>query len=745
MPIDISQSATWPGVLAVESCEYVCSHGITPGRAIMTTYPQAAAPAEFGALTFSDGRRGVIIPDCKMVNVTGSLTSQGQIYTLEIVDRRWRWQFGGISGNYNQKDDNGKLVPWSIRSPQELAALLLAEMGEVGARVILPLGIPRQAGADLDRYLRRGQNYPQALTNPEQVWDHTNPAQALARLAELWGCRIVYQVLSDRMLITPLGVGKAFPNVPSEVIAGNVQGAESPEFVGVFSTDPVKFQMRFLLEAVGREWDGTYVPIDQLSYAPSMSTNVKQISEVYEFISSAGRAGGVKLVWINPVTGNEVSHYAVSSAAGTTASKFDQIIADFNRDPAVTEFFTFVRTSGTVMRITATGKLSTFSVDASKNADGSDQWADTRLIQAGGDAKNTWANCPPPFLNVQATDRLSIIEARGLAEESVFRCFRIRNIDPRARFAPNEKGPLRNDLVGPIKRRQQIVLLDTKVEQVVPSPRIPGAVNKGAPQAGLVKDVIPGGGVLPEFYNGYSRAQRGVVTGSVWKKLSGTQVMYWIDPAQKRQTENTDDNDRVFIGWSVVPEEQLVKFSAPVYRYAPSTQGMTYLQIPALTLETGCYILSAETNQFIKWEEVLKVVNGTGPTEWQSREDMKVGFILRYDDMNNVISTDEDGVQDAHQRAGYYLRGMATKYQLKAGENRRAVGIYLIEPDGYCQQVSWSVGEGATTTFSGNSEFHPSTATYPARRRPENLTPNVSATLANLAERRGWDLNKAAQ
>lgn len=478
---DLIQSATWPGVVAVESCEYVCSHGITPGRAVLTTYPQTAAPKEFGDLTFTDGVRTAVIRDCKVETVSASLTSEGQSYTLEIVDRRWRWAFGAISGNYNQKDSNGKLVPWTIRSPNELAVLLLKAMGERNPLITLPPGLARAAGANLDRYLRLGQNFPQTLTNPEQVWDHTVPAQALARLCELWGCRVVYQPILNRILITTLGRGKSFPNAPSEVIGPNIGQVAAPAYVGAFSTEPVKIQARFLLEAVGREWDNTYVPINELSYAPISNTKVKQISEVYEAIDGSGRALGMRLTWLDPLTRNEVSAYEYASQGlPTTADKFDHLIGRFNNNPAVAQYFTLERTSATVLKITAKGQMGRFQINVAQNPDASEQWCATRLIQAGGDVRNTWANCPPPFRNVQATDRLSVQEAQGLAQESVFRCYRILNRDPHDKFEVVGPGrPMTLPFVGKIKRRQQIYLLDTKVDQVVPSPRIPGAVNQG--------------------------------------------------------------------------------------------------------------------------------------------------------------------------------------------------------------------------------------------------------------------------
>jgi hypothetical protein len=176
MPIEIGQSASWPGVLAVESCVGTISHGIAPAVFVLTTYPQTAAPAEFGNLVITDGFRSVVLRDCKADVARGRYGPDGQTYILTILDRRWKWQGGEISGRYNQVDQRGKLVPWSIRSPAELAKLCLEKMGERNYSINLPQGLPASAGQQVERLLRPGENFPQSLANPPVVWDRTNPA-----------------------------------------------------------------------------------------------------------------------------------------------------------------------------------------------------------------------------------------------------------------------------------------------------------------------------------------------------------------------------------------------------------------------------------------------------------------------------------------------------------------------------------------------------------------------------------------
>src|SRR5437879_3081330 len=98
MPDELIQDVSWPGIGGVLSCSYTVSHGITPGVAILTTYPQTGAPAAAGDLVFSDGLRTVTLRDCRAIEIQGSAGPEGQTYHVMIEDRRWRWKTGKISG-----------------------------------------------------------------------------------------------------------------------------------------------------------------------------------------------------------------------------------------------------------------------------------------------------------------------------------------------------------------------------------------------------------------------------------------------------------------------------------------------------------------------------------------------------------------------------------------------------------------------------------------------------------------------
>lgn len=244
MPEFQIQSAVWPGAVGVEQARYVCSHGITPGYGyvVVSAPPTDVAPA--GDLVLTDGRRTVTVRDCLLVGVRYNQGESGQTWTLTVADRRWRWAFGSISGSYNETGRDNESVPWTVRSPEELAELCLEAMGEVDYDIDLPPG-----------------------PNPPQAWSVETPAKVLARLAERYGRRVVFDPVEDRVLIAQPGDGDDLPDTYLESRGANVQVPKTPAGIGVVGA-PVRFQTRLRLEAVGEEWDGTHVPIDELSYAP---------------------------------------------------------------------------------------------------------------------------------------------------------------------------------------------------------------------------------------------------------------------------------------------------------------------------------------------------------------------------------------------------------------------------------------------------------------------------------------------
>lgn len=249
----------FPCVRQVISASYTLAHGITPCVATVDISPQPGFVAQGGRLVFSQGATRLVFDDCKVDAFHFERTSRGMVWRLMILDRRWKWAFGEISGLYNLRQIDGQLVDLvdpadphadllaaTVKSPRELATLCLEAMGEQGYDVSQ---LPNDE-------------------RPRVEWEHANPAQALAALCELLGCRVVLK-LDGRVTLAPLGQGAALPNLPEIVSRSlSVDPPERPDSITVVGARR-RWQVDLRLEAVAEDVDGKLKPIDDVSYKPA--------------------------------------------------------------------------------------------------------------------------------------------------------------------------------------------------------------------------------------------------------------------------------------------------------------------------------------------------------------------------------------------------------------------------------------------------------------------------------------------
>ncbi len=264
MPTLIS-GAAWSGApgLPVISASYTCSHGVTPGVATLVV-PQVAKTVigRYGTLSFSDGVRAPVnVRGCRLVDVAETdLPGGARGLVLTILDARHRWKYGAVSGAFNVIDRHpdpdtvpegpfvvrgGIYVPGTERTPEQLIRTCFALLSQAVAFS----GIPRDVRVPCD-------------------WKADNPARAADRVAEAVGCRLVYQPLADRVVVTPPGgftrVDRRFPVLSEQPAYDTGDRPTAIQVVGgdTLVTDVVK------LRAVGWEEDGRLRPIEELSYRP---------------------------------------------------------------------------------------------------------------------------------------------------------------------------------------------------------------------------------------------------------------------------------------------------------------------------------------------------------------------------------------------------------------------------------------------------------------------------------------------
>jgi hypothetical protein len=250
-PPQVSAEFTGVPPNKVVSCQYTRSHGITPGVATLECLPLTDfAPAD-GDLVMRCGAQEIFCPDCHLASHTTRVGPQGKVWVLSILDRRWKWRFGEISGTYNRRLDNLTGIQADIdqeRKPRELMGLCLDAMGE---------GVYDLSQVPND-------------TRPSVDWDHANPAQALASLAELVGCRVCYR-LDDSVAVVRLGYGVPLPEDGFPVIEDSLalKPPQLPTRIKVVCA-PTLFQVELELEAVGLDGSGEVKLIDALNYKPDL-------------------------------------------------------------------------------------------------------------------------------------------------------------------------------------------------------------------------------------------------------------------------------------------------------------------------------------------------------------------------------------------------------------------------------------------------------------------------------------------
>lgn len=248
--------ASFPGIDQLLDASIGVTHGISPSLARLTIVPQPDLATEIGTLRFAFGDVAIEFLDCKVDRASFERDGGGEIWRVSVFDRRWKWRFGKISGTYNVWRDDFSLqrgennTTDTERTPQQLATLCLEAMGESDFDV-----------ADMP-------NEPR----PSVEWDYAVPAQALARLCDELGCRVVLR-LDNRVAIRRVGVGAELSTVMALENAVTIDPPERPGAIAVLG-GASRYQVDFQLEAVGlAEGDAenadTLVPIDQLGYRPT--------------------------------------------------------------------------------------------------------------------------------------------------------------------------------------------------------------------------------------------------------------------------------------------------------------------------------------------------------------------------------------------------------------------------------------------------------------------------------------------
>lgn len=751
MPTVLKQECDWPGVLnGFASVSYVLSHGVMPSKIFAVTNPQdEGLPDEYGDFVIGDGTRFFIVKDCKLESVTERISGGGRYWELTILDRRWRWKTGVHRGRYNQQGPNSKLVPWSIRSLPELLKMLLGnkpdrEDGGLGERdytVVLPAdqdpGIPQSAGTDVGDYFRPGQQLRPSAGNPPCNWEGgVPPALAIQELIDRFGMRIMLDPITDKVAVLPLGY--AIGPIPdlSQPLAADSAGASAPAIpksLNLLGAE-ILYQRRFLFEPVGRDFDGQFLPLNQLSYAPINATDKIQ----FGIVRATGPVAADYSVSITTPDGSTTKTFFSATLSG---------LAEFiNADPVVATFCS-AASVGSQLSFAGITPGEAFGVSAAFTGGSSTAVPPTafvvKLTQVPGKKGPDWRFCSPPWFPsavatanstsvsaVKPTDYLSKNQAMTLARDYVWKAFRLTLIDPsdwkdKKKPFPTKGFPDKFKLV----RRHQVVITPEQVNQVVPLPRnLDGTVVAGNPSGSV--------GVMPDFYNGVSQsrpamafAEYAVGIGSVIWGLAG-------DPKNPgdRRSQNYKRGSRVHIPFSIVPDEQVVIFSNYIYRRLFAANEPIY-EDPGIVIETGYVITDKDTSASVRYKKTITSSIGVAPPAYSLRNDVHVGNVARYDDKDNLLDAAEvDLAGHGKAAADYYLKGMVKKFQFPEAAVHTFIGIIEAHPDGLVHQITWRLGSQVVTEVCLNTEASDVVPPFPDRQLKEMLPPDRLGALQNWGD-----------
>lgn len=300
----------FPGITQPIGGEYTLVHGISPGVFTIEMLPQPGVYSEIGDVVISFGLTTLIFPDCKVDRNSFRFGPDGFIWSVSIMDRRWRWGFGQITGDYNTRQDDGKVnTNLPLATPQHLAALCLEAMGETGYDVTQ---LPNN-------------------TLPQIHWEADNPARALDELVNSLGCRVVLG-LDNAVTIWPTGAGADLPGptqLPFQAGSESFKSVVPPDSFLVV-TNKVRYQMDFLLAPVGIDLDGSVKLLPDLSYAPPAGWSTVDPDWFLEIGDPLARELAKKSVWrwyqIQPFNADGSEPFAVPGYPGPPIQALWQVL-----------------------------------------------------------------------------------------------------------------------------------------------------------------------------------------------------------------------------------------------------------------------------------------------------------------------------------------------------------------------------------------------------------------------------------
>lgn len=234
------------GITSPIECKYTQTLGVHPDVAIVRCHPQGTAIPTTGTLTFTwPAQTSITLPNCEIDLARVTYSTNGHHVVIPVKDRRWRWaRAAPISGYYNVRRASGYITSYKFNL-QEICTFLLDQLGETTANV---------SALPTDIY-------------PEVRWDCESPHLALEALLKEYGFDVALGFGTEAVRVWQLGVGSTLSATDEFFESQSFDPKIPPRWVrACFGAS--RAQVRFLLEPVGQEVDGTWELAPDLSYTP---------------------------------------------------------------------------------------------------------------------------------------------------------------------------------------------------------------------------------------------------------------------------------------------------------------------------------------------------------------------------------------------------------------------------------------------------------------------------------------------
>ncbi len=184
------------GLQGIRGLTFSLTRGVLPSVFTLYVLPQDNLDPGVQTLTY-----GI---DSNTINLTGCMLGPAflrkhwdgkhPLWAVTGFDRRWKWQFSNVSGDYNRRKPDGSLDTATQKYPGELATLLGTALGESIDVSRMPTGV-----------------WPRAK------WNNQRADLALQWLCNYVACEVVLNPLSNGIEIWPSGYGINTPTGLSEM------------------------------------------------------------------------------------------------------------------------------------------------------------------------------------------------------------------------------------------------------------------------------------------------------------------------------------------------------------------------------------------------------------------------------------------------------------------------------------------------------------------------------------------------